>query len=475
MAFLKSTVAFKCKLTGSPSPLTFELIKNNDEVLERNSNPITFSLKVNMGSEGVYVCRVTSGNQTSISNPVHLQVVIPVQGVSIVSEPNPPVIYEGEGFKLSCEARMGTHLGYSWYHNEQEMSSPSPLHHFVGNMLTVNSSSEWHAGSYLCVAKNLMGNNSRSSSSEHVTVVVKKYISPPRLSFTLFQNGTGYYANLSCQLAYGSPPVMFQLFFNGKSVDVQQLNLLEAWFIQPVTIGLYMGKVQCIAKNNIQHLFSNSIRLEVVLVTGTALVQVEYLHRAESEVTAVLLKCVITAGTFPVFSWSFNGSTIPLGANSPTFVQHDQVIVLTHISPENSGYYSCRARDSFNSDSSWLESEEVLVKMTESPILFSSNIITKYEVSDLSTLFNRTHTSTTHVVTDFEVTPIEVIAVVFCCFLFVMIVVGACCLFWSINPERIATGDNHHVNHQEHRRPENHHNKPETIFEPRNEDMETTI
>ncbi|XP_053369791.1 B-cell receptor CD22 isoform X4 [Clarias gariepinus] len=397
MAFLKSTVAFKCKLTGSPSPLTFELIKNNDEVLERNSNPITFSLKVNMGSEGVYVCRVTSGNQTSISNPVHLQVVIPVQGVSIVSEPNPPVIYEGEGFKLSCEARMGTHLGYSWYHNEQEMSSPSPLHHFVGNMLTVNSSSEWHAGSYLCVAKNLMGNNSRSSSSEHVTVVVKKYISPPRLSFTLFQNGTGYYANLSCQLAYGSPPVMFQLFFNGKSVDVQQLNLLEAWFIQPVTIGLYMGKVQCIAKNNIQHLFSNSIRLEVVLVTGTALVQVEYLHRAESEVTAVLLKCVITAGTFPVFSWSFNGSTIPLGANSPTFVQHDQVIVLTHISPENSGYYSCRARDSFNSDSSWLESEEVLVKMTD------------------------------------------------------------------------------HVNHQEHRRPENHHNKPETIFEPRNEDMETTI
>lgn len=99
-------------------------------------------------------------------------------------------------------------------------------------------------------------------------------------------------------------------------------------------------------------------------VTGTALVQVEYLHRADSVVAAAMLQCEITTGTFPTFSWSFNGSTIPLEANSPTFIQHGQVLVLTHISPENSGYYSCRARDSFNSNSSWVESEEVSVKMT---------------------------------------------------------------------------------------------------------------
>lgn len=97
---------------------------------------------------------------------------------------------------------------------------------------------------------------------------------------------------------------------------------------------------------------------------GTAQVQVEYLHRADSVETAALLQCVITTGTFPIFLWSFNGSTIPLGANSPTLIQNDQFLVLTHINPENSGYYSCRARDSFDSNSSWVESEDVLVEMT---------------------------------------------------------------------------------------------------------------
>lgn len=109
------------------------------------------------------------------------------------------------------------------------------------------------------------------------------------------------------------------------------------------------------------------IRLCILLsapVTGTAQVQVEYLHRADSVESAALLRCVINTGTFPDFAWSFNGSTIPLVANSPTFIQHAQVLVLTHLTDGNSGYYSCRVRDSFNSNSSWVESEEVLVKMT---------------------------------------------------------------------------------------------------------------
>ncbi|XP_017333816.1 uncharacterized protein LOC108271079 isoform X1 [Ictalurus punctatus] len=438
MAFLKSTVKFECKLSDSPSPVTFELIKGNDELLATKNGPITFPLKVRNGSEGEYFCRVTARNHTSTSNPVHLQVVIPVLGASLVPEPSPPVIYEGAGFNLSCKTKMGSHLKYSWYHNKQEVTSPSPLHHFVGNMLTVDRAVERHAGTYLCEAQNKMENNSRVSSSMPVTVVVKKYLSAPRLSFTLFHDGSGYYANISCRLSYGSPPVMFQLLLNGKRVDLQQVDLLEAWFSQPVTVGLDMGTVQCIAKNDIQQLFSNSVDLEVVPVMGTAHVQVEYLHKADSVVAAALLQCMITMGTFPIYSWSFNGSTVPLEANSPTFIQHNQVLVLTHLSPGNLGYYSCRVRDSFNSNSSWVESEKVLVKMT-----------------------------------DFDMTRIEVVAVVFCCFLFVMMVGGACCLFWSINSEPVMTDNRHHVHCHECINTENHHSMPETLSHI--EEMETVI
>lgn len=75
MAFLKSKVMFECKVSEAPSPRTFEFIKGNDEVLVTSNDSITFPLKVKKGSEGEYFCRVTARNQTSTSNPVHLQVV----------------------------------------------------------------------------------------------------------------------------------------------------------------------------------------------------------------------------------------------------------------------------------------------------------------------------------------------------------------------------------------------------------------
>lgn len=83
------------------------------------------------------------------------------------------------------------------------------------------------------------------------------------MSFTLFHNGLGYNANISCRLDYGSPPVRFQLLLNGKRVDAQQVDILEAWFSHPVTVGLDMGLLQCIAENDIQQILSDPIDLEV--------------------------------------------------------------------------------------------------------------------------------------------------------------------------------------------------------------------
>ncbi|TSL68213.1 Transmembrane channel-like protein 7 [Bagarius yarrelli] len=325
------------------------LVKHHATLLRRQKKTVKRSEKVTSQQMWRWIFALTS---------------IPVQGVSLIPEPNPPVLYEGAGFNLSCTAKKGTHLNYSWFQNEREVTSPSTLYRFVGNMLTVDTADERHAGSYICMARNMVRNRTRTSSSKKVTVMVKKHLAAPRLAFTLFHNGSSYYANISCRLAYGSPPVMFQLLLNEKLVGVQHLDLLEAWFYQPVTVGLDIGTLRCIAENDIQQLLSNSINLEVAPVTGPAHVQVEYLHRVDSVTAAALLQCQITAGTFPVFLWLFNGSTIPLEANSRTFIQHGQFLVITHISVGNLGYYSCRARDSFDSDSSWVKSEEVLVKMT---------------------------------------------------------------------------------------------------------------
>ncbi|XP_072516455.1 Fc receptor-like protein 5 isoform X2 [Salminus brasiliensis] len=406
MAYLKSTEMFECKLSRWSSPLTYELIKSPGEVLESiddplGGQPVTFTLRVNERSEGQYVCRVRSRGQTSTSDALNLQVVIPVQGVQLVTDPDPPVIYEGSGFTLHCQVKKGTHLAYVWYHNKQELNPPSAFHHLSGNTLTVDRAGEGHAGYYTCMANNKMGNNSRYSSSTEVTVVVKKYLSAPRLSFTLYHHGSGYHANVSCRSARGSPPVTFQLLLDGKEVPVQQTGLLEAWFSLPVSVGLDMGTVQCKAETDIQQLLSDPKDLEVVPVGGTARVLVEYLQTADSVVVAALLQCVITRGTFPLFSWSFNRTILQAEEDSHALTLNGRILVVTAISAGISGSYSCRARDSFNPNSSWVDSEEVLVKMTE-----------------------------------VEMTSVEVLAVAFCCFLLVVIVAGACCLYCSINHER---------------------------------------
>ncbi|KAK3562155.1 hypothetical protein QTP86_030153 [Hemibagrus guttatus] len=220
-----------------------------------------------------------------------------------------------------------------------------------------------------------------------------------------------------------------------------------------------MGTVQCVAENDIQQLLSNSVNLEVAPVTGTAQVRVEYLHRADSVDAAALLQCVITTGTFPSFLWSFNGSTIPLGANSPTLIQNDQFLVLTHINPGNFGYYSCRAKDSFDSNSSWVESEDVLVEMTALTTHFRTSPTTTYELADL------------------EAIPIEVIVVAFYCFLFASIVGGVCCVYCNTptEPESVLTDKNHDVCSHEHINHENHHAMPETTRQPHVEEMETVF
>uniref|UniRef100_A0A3B1IUS7 Ig-like domain-containing protein n=1 Tax=Astyanax mexicanus TaxID=7994 RepID=A0A3B1IUS7_ASTMX len=356
----------ECKLPEWTVPLTYELIKSPGEVLETvidplGGQPVTFYLRVNERSNGRYMCRVRLRGQTSTSNAVNFQVV-PVQGVHLVPDPDPPVIYEMSGFNLHCRVRKGTHLTYVWYHNQQELNLPSAFHQISENTLTVDSAGKRHAGYYTCMAINKMGNHSRYSSSMEVNVVVK--------------------ANISCRLVRGSPPVTFRLLLDGEAVAVQRTGSLEAWFSVPVSVGLDMGTAQCKAETDIQQLLSDPVDLEVP-VEGSAQVLVEFLQTADSVVAAALLQCVITRGTFPLFSWSFNQAILPEQGDSHALTPNGRILVITAFSAENSGYYGCRARDSFNSNSSWLQSEEVLVKMT-------------------------------------------VLAVVFCCFLLLVIMAGAC-------------------------------------------------
>ncbi|KAK7118969.1 hypothetical protein R3I94_020973 [Phoxinus phoxinus] len=390
-AYLRSQVQFHCEVPGWASPLTFELRKDSGDLVRAEHNiKVTFRLQVTEGSEGEYHCRVTGG-QTS--NSIQFHVVTPVSGASLSSDPDPPILYEGQKLALRCLAKKGTHLSFTWDHDQREVSASSDLYRLSGDALAVDAASERHAGTYSCTAQNMMEVNPRFSSSRNLRVTVKKYISTLKLSFAVSSTGSSLMANISCRLARGSPPVTFSLLVNGLEVDVKRVDSLEFWSVRPVSVGLNMGLAQCKAQAETRQLLSDPVPLHVVPVGGAVRVMVKYLYDVDAVASAARLTCFPDRGTFPTFSWSLNRSSLPPEGDAHVEMQNGQILFLTDIS---SGYYRCRARDSFNDSSIWVESEDIFIQKT-----------------------------------DLSATPMEVIALVFCGFLLTVIVVASCFLFWS--------------------------------------------
>ncbi|KAK2874717.1 hypothetical protein Q8A67_021870 [Cirrhinus molitorella] len=408
-AYMRSEVQFDCAVPGWSSPLTYELRKDaGDLIAAENNVKVSFSLQVTEGSEGKYYCRLSAGGPTS--NTIHFQAVVPVLGARLTSDPDPPMVYEGQNLVLRCLVRKGTHLSFIWYHNKQEVNSSSELYRLSGDTLTVDGVSEMHAGTYSCTAQNQMTVNPRFSSSRNVHVIVKKHISAPTLSFTVFSNGSSLTANISCRSTRGSPPVTFSVLLDGLELDVKRVDSLESWFVLPVSVGVDMGAARCKAQTDTQQLMSDPVRLHVgecvIPVGGAVRVTVTYLHDAGGTMTAAQLKCIPDRGTFPMFSWRLNHSSLPPEGDAHMVIRHGQILILTDIS---AGFYRCWARDSFNDSSVWVESEDIFIQKSDLPA-----------------------------------TRMEVIALVFCGFLLIVIIGGSIFMFW-----RIERGNNtckHHRN-----------------------------
>ncbi|XP_016105153.1 uncharacterized protein [Sinocyclocheilus grahami] len=404
-AYVRSEVQFDCAVPGWSSPLTYELWKDAGDIIAAENNvKVTFTLQVTEGSEGEYYCRLTAGGQTS--NSIHFHAVIPVVGARLSSDPDPAIVYEGQKLVLRCLVRKGTHLSFTWYHDTQLVNSSSELHRLSGDALTVDGATEMHAGIYSCTAQNQMTVNPRFSSSRNLHVTVKKHISVPSLSFTAFSNGSSLTANISCRSERGSPPVTFRLMLDGLELDVKRVDSLESWFVLPISVGLDLGTARCKAQTETQQLLSDPVRLLVVPVGGAVRVTVTYLHDADGMVAAARLKCVPDRGTFPTFSWRLNRSSLPAEGDAHTVTHHGQILILTDVS---AGFYRCRVRDRFNDSSVWVESKDIFIQKT-----------------------------------DLAATPMEVIALVFCGFLSIVIVLGSFFMFWST--KRRNNSCKHHSN-----------------------------
>lgn len=116
-----------------------------------------------------------------------------------------------------------------------------------------------------------------------------------------------------------------------------------------------------------------------VPVGGIVSVDVEYLYKADSELAAARLSCHVSKGTFPHVSWLFNDSILPSEMQEDThnhsvlshyaMANQSRTLFLTQLGPKESGFYRCRARDSYDAAGPWVESADVLVQVTGEKLL----------------------------------------------------------------------------------------------------------
>lgn len=102
--------------------------------------------------------------------------------------------------------------------------------------------------------------------------------------------------------------------------------------------------------------------------------EVEYFYRADSRLAAASLSCLFSRGTFPYISWLLNDSVLLPETHADTQFQPVQPhfalanrrhsLVLTMLTSEETGYYRCRVRDSYDDSGPWVESVAVLVRVT---------------------------------------------------------------------------------------------------------------
>ncbi|XP_030206392.1 hemicentin-2 isoform X3 [Gadus morhua] len=333
----------------------------------------------------------------------------------LTSDPNPPVLYEGSRLLLSCEAPVESGLSYTWYFNRSVVTpQTAPPLRPVGGRLVVERVTEQHAGRYSCVITARRTNN-RTFSSRELTVVVKAFLSQPRISFSFSQAAGGYEGAVTCWTSTGSPPASFSLSLDGEEVASHNATAsMTVTFPVAMEPAQDMGAARCRVKTDVQDLWSETQPLVVVPVGGHVELEVEYLYGADSKMAAAQLHCRPSRGTFPSFSWLLNGAGLPadllpappLHDAAPRYglVDGGRSLVLTGVAPGGGGSYRCRVRDSFNDSAPWFESPAVLVRLTAAAL-----------------------------------TTIEIISISFCCFLLLVLVAGGVFVMLRLGDRRRAT------------------------------------
>ncbi|XP_073682398.1 uncharacterized protein [Garra rufa] len=378
-----SFVDFYCEIPGKPLNLSVEyelyVEMNPGKVIGTLSSlsgqMATFPLKISTQHEGRLICKASGHNDTDIESSFSegwdFRVIVPVEGVRIISHPSNKNIWEGQTLTLQCNKTKGTYVSYDWFWNDAPVQMP---YDSSDNTLIIHRVSAKNTGKYICVGSNQFNDTMIfNSSSDILTVDVKEYVSKPEISIEVVKlDDGGYKAVITCQSKKGTPLNTFSLLNYTDLMITETTDRTSVFFNVPIELNRYMGQMRCNASNEGNWVLSESVSL-IVESVGGAVTMTPFTHVGlDFQVVGLVLRCKVERGTFPHYSWFLNNSRLVGRGGFYAVAWSDESVLSLAVGRDSAGVYHCQASDRFDNSTSirstkMLISKEVL--NTVSPLV----------------------------------------------------------------------------------------------------------
>ncbi|XP_061041855.1 Fc receptor-like protein 5 [Eubalaena glacialis] len=331
-----------CSVNGVPGPITIswygKFKKPRTERKLHTYSETEFKIPVVKNShDGEYYCVASNSRFSFHSDPVTINVKVPVsQPVLTLSPPGTRTLV-GDEVSFDCEAQRGSLP--IWYQFFREgvllMKIETTLWRTTSYRFSLTAE---HSGNYYCTADNGLGPQSSKTLRLSVTVPVSRPVLTLRAPGA--QAVVGDVMELHCEARRGSPPILYQFYHEDVSLGSSSSPSGRGASFNLLLTAEHSGNYFCEANNGQGVQRSNTVSLSVRVPVSHPVLTLRA-SRAQAVVgDMVELHCEAQRGSPPILYQFYHedvavgSSSAPLGGGASFNLS---------LTTKHSGNYSCKA------------------------------------------------------------------------------------------------------------------------------------
>ncbi|XP_059946766.1 Fc receptor-like protein 5 [Mesoplodon densirostris] len=356
-----------CSVNGVPGPITVswyrKFKKPRTERKLHTSSETEFKIPVVRNScDGEYYCVARNSRSSFRSDPVTINVKVPVSQPILTLSPPGTRTFVGDEVRFDCEAQRGSLP--IWYQFFREgvllMKIESTLWRTTSYRFSLTAE---HSGNYYCTADNGLGLQSSETLRLSVTVPVSRPVLTLRAPGA--QSVVGDVMELHCEAWRGSPPILYQFYHEDVSLGKSSSPSGRGASFNLLLTAEHSGNYFCEANNGQGFQRSNTVSLSVRVPVSQPVLTLRA-SRAQAVVgDMVELHCEAQRGS-PMILYQFYHEDVAVGSSSAPLGGGASFNL--SLTTKHSGNYSCKADNGLGVQQSEVMLLSVIVPVSR-PIL----------------------------------------------------------------------------------------------------------